>query len=50
MLSGGNGGDSESNQIYPWDRLFSTFFIGRYTFKDDFEYFNIRQKCSFFEQ
>ena len=26
MLSGGRGGDSESNQIHPWDRLFSSTF------------------------
>ena len=29
---------------------FEVFLIGRCTFKDDFEYFNICQKCSFFEQ
>ena len=35
MLSGGHGGDSESNQIYPWDRLFSTlrtFFLMKVQF------------------
>ena len=24
MLIGGHGGDSESNKIYPWDRMFLT--------------------------